>query len=109
MALLKSSTTVDLGDERIGLGEALKSMQGDVAICSRCRKFPSAVELMAHNLPGRNTHGDKIEWGKDTKLRNQVQLSTYPDCIGNDLASLRSFTDRCAHQPQVCEQGSAAG
>jgi hypothetical protein len=88
---------VDLSEEEAGV---LLTMYEDVAIASTIRTKPSAVELMAHSLPGKNTIGEKVEWGKDTKLRNQVQLSTYPDCIGGNLSNLRSFTDRCAPYSQ---------
>jgi hypothetical protein len=74
--------------------DVLRTMYEDVVIASSVRTKPSAVELMAHALPGKNTYGEKVEWGKDTKLRNQVQLSAYPDCIGGNLGNLRSFTDR---------------
>jgi hypothetical protein len=66
----------------------------NIAIASRVRTKPSAVERLAHTLPGRNTHGDQVKWGVDTKLRNQIQLSTYADCIGENLGDLRTFTDR---------------
>lgn len=89
---MPSTATVDLSEDEV---DVLRTMYEDVTIASRFRTKPSAVELMAHALPGRNTYGDKVEWGKDTKLRNQVQLSTYPDCIGGNLSNLRSFTDRC--------------
>jgi glycosidase len=67
---------------------------GEVSITSKTRTKPSAAELLAHQLPGRNTHADRIRWGVDTKLRNQVQLTTYPDCIGGKLSDLQSFVDR---------------
>jgi hypothetical protein len=87
--------SVDLSEEEAG---ALRRMFKAVAIASSIRTKPSAVELLAHSLPCKNTCGEKVEWGKDTKLRNQVQLSAYPDCIGGNLSNLRSFTDRCAPQ-----------
>lgn len=86
-------------------GGAAAVLPGDVAIASRTRTQPSAVELLAHQLPGRNTHTDRIRWGVDTKLRNQVQLSTYPDCIGGDLTNLTKFADQCA-APVDSLQGS---
>jgi hypothetical protein len=51
----------------------------------------SAAMLLANQLPGRNTAEDRVVWGKDTKLLNQIQLSAYPDCIGGNLAVLESF------------------
>ena len=41
----------------------------------------------------------QVNWGKDTKLLNQVQLSTYPDAIGGKLAQLESFIGN--HLPGV--------
>ena len=33
-------------------------------------------------MPGKATVTERVNWGIDTHLRNQVQLSVYPDCIG---------------------------
>lgn len=76
-------------------------LPGGVAIASRTRTQPSAIELLAYQLPGRNTHTDRIRWGVDTRLRNKVQLSTYPDCIGGDLPGLTKFAEKCA-PPTLC-------
>jgi glycosidase len=54
------------------------------------RKEAASV-LLANQLPGRNTAGEKVRWGKDTKLLNQIQLSTYPDSIGGNLSALETF------------------
>ena len=51
----------------------------------------SAAAMMANNLPGRNTAGDRVDWGNESRLLNQVQLSTYPDAIGGHLSVLESF------------------
>ena len=50
-----------------------------------------AALKLANSLPGVNTDGDRVKWGKDTKLDNKVQLTAYPDCIDNDLHGLRAF------------------
>jgi Alpha amylase, catalytic domain len=60
------------------------------------RQFTSA-EALAYQLPGRNTEGERVAWGKDTKVLNQVQLTAYPDCIGGNLASLESFVRKHLH------------
>lgn len=48
---------------------------------------------MDDDLMDRNSVDDGLEptinWDSDTKLRNQVQLSTYPDCIGGNLGVLQ--------------------
>ena len=49
---------------------------------------------LANSLPGANIVDDRVKWGEDTKLKNQVQLSAYPDCIGGDLKGLRSFVQK---------------
>jgi hypothetical protein len=54
---------------------------------------------MANQLPGRNTVEDRVIWGQDTRLLNQVQLSVYPDCIGGTLAQLETFIGK--HLPGV--------
>jgi hypothetical protein len=50
-----------------------------------------ASHALANILPGKNVDGERVDWGKDTLLKNRVQLSTYPDCIGKDMDSLESF------------------
>jgi hypothetical protein len=76
------------------VSRTLQKMKTHVSITSRVRNKPSTAEIMAHALAGRNTHGDVVKWGTQTKLRNQVQLSTYSDCIGKNLGDLTAFADR---------------
>jgi glycosidase len=52
-----------------------------------------AVQL-ANALPGVNTDGDAVQWGTDTKLVNRIQLSTYPDTIGANLAGVEEFVEK---------------
>jgi glycosidase len=72
---------------------------GSDAMRWRPMRGHSAASRMANQLPGRNTAEDCVIWGKDTRLLNQVQLSTYPDCIGGTLANLETFIGK--HLPGV--------
>ena len=57
------------------------------------RQHGVSIQL-ANALPGVNTDGDRVHWGKDTTLKNQVQLSTYPDTIGGNIEHLAQFVDK---------------
>jgi hypothetical protein len=58
------------------------------------RRAGAALEL-ANSLPCSNVLGEQVKWGETTQLRNKVQLSAYPDCIGGDLAHLKVRTREC--------------
>ena len=59
----------------------------------------SPAMLMANQLPGRNTAGERVDFDRDTQLLNQVQLTTYPDSIGGHLSQLEAFIGE--HLPGV--------
>lgn len=67
-------------------------MPGKSFCCSiqAARREGVAIQL-ANALPGVNTDGDRVEWGKDTRLKNRVQLSTYPDTLGGSIKCLSKF------------------
>lgn len=50
-------------------------------------------------MPGKSTVTQRVNWGVDTQLRNQVQLSVYPDCIGEegkrDIPAVAQFAREC--------------
>jgi hypothetical protein len=66
----------------------------DMAPVQEQSRRRSAIERFADGMPGRNTDHDAVRWGTDTTLRNQAQISAYPDSIGGNLDSLNDFVQK---------------
>lgn len=71
----------------------------DVETSVRSDRKPTPSERLAHLMPGKATVTERVNWAVDTQLRNQVQLSVYPDCFGpeggRDLPALTEFVSKC--------------
>lgn len=65
----------------------------------RIDRDPTPAERLAHLMPGKCTVTERVNWGVDTSLSNQVQLSVYPDCIGpegkRDITAVAEFVSKC--------------
>lgn len=70
----------------------------DVEKSVRSSREPTPAERLAHLMPGKSTVTERVNWGVDTQLRNQVQLSVYPDCIGpeekRDIPAVAEFVSK---------------
>lgn len=71
----------------------------DVDKSVRSNREPTPAERLAHLMPGKSTTSERVNWGVDTQMRNQVQLSVYPDCIGpegkRDIPAVAEFVRKC--------------
>lgn len=70
----------------------------DVERSVRGSREPTPSERLAHLMPGKATVTERVNWGIDTQLRNQVQLSVYPDCFGpegkRDIPAVAEFVGK---------------
>ena len=65
-----------------------------IRAATQAARTKGAAEALANALPGRNLAGTRVKWDTDTKLKNKVQLTAYPDCIGDNLADLEAFVSK---------------